>query len=80
MSDFRDVEKAFAELKRRITEIERREIIKHNFEATTNPGISDDSSENYSVGSLWINTSTGAYFVCLDNTAGSADWNEITTT
>lgn len=49
---------------------------KSNWAATADPTASDDStsSKNYQVGSLWLNTTTGALFVCTDATASSAEW------
>lgn len=48
--------------------------LKDNMSATTDPATSNDSSENYSVGSFWFNSSSGTLFVCQDNTLGSAVW------
>lgn len=46
----------------------------NNFSATTNPTVSNDSTQRYEVGSQWINTATGTAFICLDATAGAAVW------
>jgi len=48
--------------------------LKSNYTATSNPGVTNDSAEGYSVGSVWINTSTDAWFACTDNTVGAAVW------
>jgi hypothetical protein len=48
--------------------------IKVNYTATTDPGPSNDSTQSYSVGSTWINTTTKVFYVCLDATAGAAVW------
>lgn len=48
----------------------------NNFAATANPGVSDDASAGYSAGSIWINTSAPAAFVCSDATEGAAVWVE----
>jgi len=49
----------------------------NNFTATTNPTTGDDSADGYGVGSLWVNTSTPAAFICISAAAGAADWNQI---
>lgn len=49
---------------------------KNNF-ATSNPTITNDSSQNYAVGSLWINTSNKRIFICTSNAANAANWHEI---
>jgi len=46
----------------------------NNFAATTNPTVSNDSSQGYSVGSVWVNTATGSAFTLLDATVGAAVW------
>lgn len=49
----------------------------HNNSASTDPGVTNDSSQGYSVGSVWINTTAKSYFVCTDNTLGAAVWNSF---
>ena len=44
---------------------------------TTNPTITNDSSQNYVVGSLWINTSNKRIFICTSNTSNAASWHEV---
>lgn len=41
---------------------------------TTNPGVSNDTTQGYSVGSRWVNTTTGQFFSCYDVTTGAAVW------
>jgi hypothetical protein len=53
-------------------------IVNNNFSATTNPSASDDSTQDYSIGSSWVNTTTDQVFVCVDNATGSAIWINIT--
>jgi hypothetical protein len=48
--------------------------VKNNLSATVNPTTTDDSSENYVVGSMWVNTSTDSCFLCTDNTLNAATW------
>lgn len=47
---------------------------KNNFNATTNPGVTNDASEGYSEGSKWVNRTADESFVCLDATEGAALW------
>lgn len=46
-----------------------------NLEATTNPGLRDDSAAGYEVGSVWVNTLTGITFTATDVTVGAAVWS-----
>lgn len=46
--------------------------------ASTDPGVDDDASEGYEVGSRWLNTLTGDEFVCFDNSFGAAVWGSTT--
>jgi len=50
---------------------------KHNLSATTNPAVSNDSSQGYEDGSIWVNTSTDAAYICSDNSVGAAIWKNI---
>lgn len=49
----------------------------NNYVATTNPAATDDVSDGYSTGSVWINTSTGVVYICVDPTATAAVWSAI---
>lgn len=49
---------------------------KRNLSAITAPTTGDDSSLDYSVGSRWINTTTGRVYVCVDASVGAAVWRE----
>jgi hypothetical protein len=62
----------------RKTGSETYEAIKSNLGATTDPGATDDSAAGYAVGSDWINVTLDKAFVCLDATASSAIWKDIT--
>jgi len=49
---------------------------KNNF-STSNPTITNDTTQSYAVGSLWINTSTKKIFICASATASAAEWHEV---
>ena len=55
-----------------------RKIPNDNWTATADPTATDDADNYWSVGSKWLNTSTGHAFVCTDATAGAAVWSQIT--
>lgn len=46
-----------------------------NYSASTNPTINNDQTQGYSIGSQWINTSTGNIFFCTSATTGGANWS-----
>ena len=48
-----------------------------NRSATTDPGVDDDSSDGYVVGSYWVNTSNNNVFVCTDASDGAAVWTDV---
>lgn len=48
----------------------------NNYTATTNPGAGVDSGSGYSVGSRWINTSTGAIYTCTSAASNAAVWHQ----
>lgn len=50
---------------------------KHNTAASTNPTTTNDGTEDYGPGSLWVNTADGRLFVCLDGTTNAARWREV---
>ena len=47
-----------------------------NASATTDPGATNDSTQGYSVGSVWVNTTAGAlrWWECRSAAAGAASW------
>jgi hypothetical protein len=45
-----------------------------NFGATTDPTAANDSSQDYGVGSIWFNTSTGVEWRCQSAAAAAAVW------
>lgn len=50
---------------------------KNNLTATTNPGNGDDADDGYSRGSYWYNYSGDRWYICINNTVGSAVWREL---
>lgn len=55
-------------------------LIKHNVTATTDPTVSNDSTEGYAVLSRWVNTTTKESFLALDVAPGAANWQKSTLT
>ncbi len=49
--------------------------LQNNFTATTDPTVDDDSEDGYEAGSMWINTVSGAVFVCVDASVGA--WEQF---
>lgn len=43
------------------------------------PGVSDDSRQKHTLGSLWFNTAEGEVWVCVDPTPCAASWKRVTT-
>lgn len=53
-------------------------LLYHNFDATTDPGATDDISPgHYTVGSMWVNTSDDTVWINVDNTDGAAVWKQV---
>lgn len=52
-------------------------VVKHNITATTDPGVGDDSDDDYGVKSVWINVTLDTAWVCVDATVGAAVWLQI---
>lgn len=52
--------------------------LKNSFAETTDPGVSDDNTADYQIGSLWINVTLDKAFICLDAATGAAVWTAIT--
>ena len=51
---------------------------KTNWTATSAPTLSNDSSQGYTIGSLWLDVTNKEAYRCLDNTIASADWIDTT--
>lgn len=54
------------------------ENLKIKLDATATPTVNNDTSEGYSIGSRWIDTTNNKEYVCLDHTDGVAVWTETT--
>ena len=44
---------------------------------TGNPTASNNQSQNYFAGSLWLNSSTGDLFLCVNSTSTTAVWQQV---
>ena len=42
-----------------------------------NPTASDDQTQNYYPGSLWLNSSTNELFLCISSAPGAAVWQQV---
>lgn len=51
---------------------------RNNFSATTDPGATNDSTQDYVGGSRWLNTTTNQLWECVSNTASAAVWAPLT--
>lgn len=49
-----------------------------NLAATSAPTASDDSGDDYAVGSIWVNLTTDIIYVCTDSSLGAAVWKNVT--
>jgi hypothetical protein len=48
-----------------------------HYHTTGDPTVNDDTSSGFRNGTLWINETSGAMFLLLDNADGAADWLAI---
>lgn len=47
-------------------------------DATVAPGVSNDNTEGYAPGSVWVDVTNDLAYICLDASTGAAVWTEIT--
>ena len=47
----------------------------NKYDATTAPAVTDDSGDGYSVGSIWVDVTGDAAYICVDASVGAAVWN-----
>lgn len=52
--------------------------VKMNLAATTDPTVSDDTGDGYSIGSKWVNITSQQEYTCTNTTTGAAVWKSIT--
>jgi|SRR5579859_1442330 len=45
-----------------------------NITATTDPGVNNDNTQGYSVGSTWVNVTAGRVFIAISVATGAAAW------
>ena len=48
--------------------------LKNKYDATTAPGVDNDTTEGYAVGSHWIDVTNDNAYTCVDITEGAAVW------
>lgn len=49
--------------------------LKHNYGSDTAPTAADDELAGYSPGSIWVDSTGGDFYICVDATAGAAVWS-----
>jgi len=52
-------------------------IPKNKLDATGAPSLGNDDSEGYVGGSLWVDRTNDEVYICTDNAAGAAVWEQI---
>lgn len=50
---------------------------KAKINATSAPGVGDDTADGFAPGSFWIDVTNDKVYVCLDATGGAAIWREV---
>ena len=54
--------------------------IKNNYTSMIPPTANDDSSLDYSVGSIWLDNASNRSYICLDSTNAASLWRDISST
>lgn len=54
--------------------------LKDNLSGSGAPTVNNDSSEDYEIGSIWVDTTASprTYYACVDASVGVAVWKELT--
>lgn len=47
------------------------------YSSASDPGVSDDTNQNFKVGDVWVNTTSGAIYVCRSAIGGAAVWTLV---
>lgn len=53
------------------------EVIKNTLNAAAAPGVNDDGTQSYSVGSIVVDTTNGHVYQCVDASTGAAVWLQL---
>jgi hypothetical protein len=53
-------------------------VLTNNIGASVAPTTSNDDTENYSVGSFWLDTTNDKIYQCIDSSTGAAIWKDLT--
>jgi hypothetical protein len=51
--------------------------VKDNLTATAPPSVTDDNTQGYAVGSLWVDTTSDSAFLCANAATGAAVWIDV---
>jgi len=54
-----------------------RQLLKHNYAATTGPSTTDDNTAGYGPGSDWVDTTNDKTWRCVDGTTNAAIWKQL---
>ena len=49
----------------------------NNVAAAADPGVNDDNTAGYGIGSTWYNQTGPAYWTCVDASTGAAVWDQV---
>ena len=52
--------------------------LKFNLNASAGPTVDDDTTQGYSVGSMWVDVSNDATYICQDASTAAAVWTDVT--
>ena len=53
------------------------DLPKGNKSAAVAPAVGNDTTQGYSVGSIWVDTTHDTIYMCVDSTAGAAIWTKL---